>query len=243
MPTSVLENTGAPAEGEVLGLSPEPVSPERRLAWAGAVSACAHLALFLFVWLASADSVKRSAAPELSVFVVLQDRGVDEEHDRAGPVAAPAAPTAGFREQLLSATGPSRSASVRSQPPDVVTAPPADASPTDAPSADASTAEDSAPSDSPPQEAAVVTTIAPSDSEAPVRAEPSVPPASAAVRTVEQSVLTRWVMQSAQKLQDVNLRQARLSLQHEGREYVAQLQRRPAADSMDLDRVIVEITI
>jgi hypothetical protein len=49
-------------------------------------------------------------------------------------------------------------------------------------------------------------------------------------------------MQAAQKLQDANLRQARLSLQHEGRQYVALLERRPAADSMDIERVTVVIS-
>jgi hypothetical protein len=49
-------------------------------------------------------------------------------------------------------------------------------------------------------------------------------------------------MQAAQKLRDANLRQARLSLQHEGRQYVALLERRPAADSMDIERVTVVIS-
>ena len=49
-------------------------------------------------------------------------------------------------------------------------------------------------------------------------------------------------MQAAEKLRDLSLRQARLSLMHEGRQYVALLERQPAADSMDLERMTVEIT-
>ncbi|TLZ40120.1 MAG: hypothetical protein E6K23_10980 [Gammaproteobacteria bacterium] len=71
---------------------------------------------------------------------------------------------------------------------------------------------------------------------------PVAQPAGIDIPAVQRSVLTRWVMQAAEKLRDVNLRQARLSLMHEGRQYVALLERQPAADSMDLERMTVEIT-
>src|SRR5205823_9082592 len=71
---------------------------------------------------------------------------------------------------------------------------------------------------------------------------PVAPPAGIDIPAVQRSVLTRWVTQAAEKLRDVNLRQARLSLMHEGRQYVALLERQPAADSMDLERMTVEIT-
>ena len=238
MPTSTLENSADPAACDALGISVEPESPNRRLACAGALSACLHLALFLTVGLATIESMKPSAAPELRLYLESQVHGRDEEHDRAGPLAAGAAPASSSSEELLSAATPSRSPGVHSRPsPAVPTAPSADAAP-----AVSGSQPGSAETDSPAEEAAVVTTTGASDSEAPASAGPVAKPASVEVPRVEQSVLTRWVMQAAQKLRDVNVRRARLSLHHEGREYVASLERRPAADSMDIERMTVEIT-
>jgi len=237
-------------------------SPDRRIVWAGAASAGVHLLLLLTIGVASVESMKPISAPELRVYVESQDRGREDEHDRAGPVEAPAAPTTDSREELLSAAAPSRSRVVGSQPrtvaPPALPAPvtPSEASPSNLPSG----------SDSPSGEAAVLTTTAPSDSEAPVSVAPVTPVASVApvapvtpvtpvapiapvappagidIPAVQRSLLTRWVMQAAEKLRDVNLRQARLSLMHDGRQYVALLERQPAADSTDLERMTVEIT-
>ena len=239
MPTSALENAADPAAPAVafeLGLLPE--SPDRRIAWASALSVGLHLLLFLMIGVASVESMKPNSAPELSVYVESRDIGRDAEHDRAGPVETPAAPTTRPSEELLSAAAPSRSSTVRSQPRTAApTAPPADTTPSAT-----SSREGSAESDAPSAETAVLTTTGDSDSEAPAYAEPVAKEPSFYIPTAQQSMLTRWVMQAAQKLQDANVRQARLSLQHEGRQYVALLERRPAADSMDIERVTVEIT-
>src|SRR5947208_6686685 len=97
-----------------MGLAAE--SPDRRIVWAGAASAGVHLLVFLTIGVASVESMKPSSAPELRVYVESQDRGRQDEHDRAGPVEAPAAPTTESREELLSAAAPSRSRVVGSQP-------------------------------------------------------------------------------------------------------------------------------
>jgi hypothetical protein len=75
-----------------------------------------------------------------------------------------------------------------------------------------------------------------------VPASPAEPPPAIDIPAAQRSVLSRWVMQAVTKVDDSNLRQGRLSLQHEGRRYVASFERRPAADSMDVERMIVEIT-
>jgi hypothetical protein len=238
VPTA-LENTADPAAPAVafeIGMVPE--SPNRHIAWASALSVGLHVVLFLTIGVASIESMKPNSAPELRVYVESQDVGRDAEHDRAGPSEAPAAPTTSASEELLSAATPSRSSGVRSQPTrSAPTAPPADTTPSAT-----SSRQGSAESDSPSEEAAVLTTTGDSDSEAPAHAESVAKEPSIDIPTVQQSMLTRWVMQAAQKLQDANLRQAHLSLQHEGRQYVALLERRPAADSMDIERVTVEIT-
>src|SRR5438270_7670539 len=97
-----------------MGLAAE--SPNRRIVWAGAASAGVHLLLLLTIGVASVESMKQSSAPELRVYV-------EDEHDRAGPVEAPVAPTTDSREELRSAAAPSRSRVVGSQPRTV--APPA----------------------------------------------------------------------------------------------------------------------
>jgi len=239
VPTAVLENTvdpAAPAAAFETGMVPE--SPNRRIAWASALSVGVHVLFFLTIGLASLESVKPNSAPELQVYVESQDVGRDAEHDRAGAVEAPAAPTTRSREELLSAAAPSRSSGVQSPPRrSAPGAPPAESA------ADATSSEQgSGETDSPSEEAAVVTTTGASNREAPSYAEPGAKQPSIDIPTVQQSMLSRWVMQAAQKLQDANLRQGRLSLRHEGREYVALLERRPAANSMDIERVLVEIT-
>src|SRR5437763_6295931 len=111
--------------------------------------------------------MKKSSATELQVYV-------EKEHDRAGPVEAPVAPTTDSREELLSAAAPSRSRVVGSRPrtvaPPALPAPvtPSEASPGNVPSGSAS----------PSGDAAVLTTTAPSDSEAPVLVAPVTPVAS-----------------------------------------------------------------
>jgi len=125
-----------------MGLAAE--SPNRRIVWAGAASAGVHLLLLLTIGVASVESMKPSSAPELRVYVESQDSGPEDEHDRAGPVEAPAAPTTDSREELLSAAAPSRSRVVGSRPrtvaPPALPAPvtPSEASPANVPSGSAS---------------------------------------------------------------------------------------------------------
>jgi len=239
VPTSALEinaDPAAPAAAFETGVVPE--SPNRRIAWASALSVGLHVMFFLTIGLAGLESVKPDSAPELRVYVEAQDLGRDAEHDRAGPVEAPAAPTTRSREELLSAAAPSRSSSVQSPPrASAPSAPPAESA-----AGAISSGEGPGETDSPSEEAAVVTTTGDSDGEAPSYAEPGAKQPSIDIPSVQQSVLSRWVMQAAQKLQDANLRQGRLSMRHEGRQYVALLERRPAANSMDIERVVVEIT-
>jgi hypothetical protein len=256
VPTSQLETAAAPAAHDPLGIGVAQESPNRRLAWAGGVSGAVHLLFFLAIGIASVDSMRPSSAPELRVYVESQDRGQDDEHDKAGPAAEPGAPAAGSSEELLSAAAVNRPADARSMPrtiasgapaPQVAPIPqsapalPVEPTPQAAPSADDSGAGAGA-SDAPSESVAVLTTTGASASEAPASAAPAARPASVGIPAAQRSLLSRWVMQAAQKLRDVNLRQARLSLQHEGREYVALLERRPAADNMDIERVIVEIS-
>jgi len=240
VPTSALENTVDPAAREAFEGSGAPESPNRRIAWAGALSVGLHLVLLLTIGVAGVESMKPSSAPALRVYVESRpSRRDDDEQDRSGPVEAPAAPAARpGEEELLSAAAPSRSSSVRSRPRTAApTAPPADAA-----SSTTASQDESAESTSPSEEAAVVTTTGASESEAPGHAEPAARQPGVDIPAAQQSMLSRWVMQAAQKLQDANLRQARLSLQHEGRQYVALLERRPAADSMDIERVTVVIS-
>ncbi len=237
MPTTALGNTEAPPAHDALEISVAAESPNRRIACAGAVSAAVHLLVLLTIGVAAFESRRPSSAPELRLYVELQDRGRDEEHDRAGPAEAAEAPAPGPREELLTAATPSRSPSVRSQPQTVALGPPPAPVTPQAESSENGAAE----SDSPSEPTAVLTTTGASDSEVPVSAAPVARPPSIDIPAAQQSVLTRWVMQAAEKLQDVNLRQARLSLQHRGRQYIASLERRPAADSMDIERVTVEI--
>ena len=240
VPTSALESTVHPAALDAFEISLAPESTNRRIAWAGALSVGLHLVLLLTIGVAGVESMKPSSAPALRVYVESQPSlRDDDERDRSGPVEAPAAPASRpGQEELLSAAAPSRSSSMRSQPrPAAATAPPADTAASTTASQD-----ESAESTSPSEEAAVVTTTGASESEAPGHAEPAAKQPGVDIPAAQQSMLSRWVMQAAQKLQDANLRQARLSLQHEGRQYVALLERRPAADSMDFERVTVEIT-
>ena len=237
--TTALENTEAPPAHDALEINVPAETPNRRIAWTGAVSAAVHLLLLLTVGVATFESRRPNSAPELRLYVELEDQGRDEEHDRAGPVEAkqPAAPVEAPKERLLSAATPSRSTSVRSQPQTV--APAAPPSPVTAPaeSSDSGTAE----SESPPEPAAVLTTTGESEREVPVSAAPAAPPPGIDIPAKQQAVLSRWVMNAVEKLQDANKSQGQLTLRHDGREYIATLERIPAADSMEIERVKVEI--
>jgi len=238
-PTLALENTrDPPAQESTLELPTARGSPNRHIAGAGAFSAFLHLALLLTIGIASREATKPSSAPELGLSIVLED-GRDTEHDRAGPVESSAAPTPKPLEELLVAVGGPRSSNI--EPPPVMAAPAApptqDATPNDATPSDGPARGDSA-----PEEPGVLTTFGASDSDAAAPAEASERAPRLAMPVPQQAMLTRWVMKAAQGLQDANLRQARLSLQHEGRQYIALLDRRPAADDMDIERVVVEIT-
>lgn len=237
--TTALENTEAPPGNDALEINVPAEKPNRRIAWTGAASAAVHLLLLLTVGVATFESRRPNSAPELRLYVEREDQGSDEEHDRAGPVEEkpPAAPVQAAKERLLSAATPSRSRSVRSKP--LTVAPAAPPSPVTPPveSSDSGTAE----SESPPEPAAVLTTTGESEREVPVSAAPAAPPPGIEIPARQQAVLSRWVMNAVEKLQDAHRTQAQLTLRHEGREYIATLERVPAADSMEIERVKVEI--
>lgn len=284
MPASALETTASAAARDNFEIEAAAESPNRRIACAGAVAAALHLLLFLVIGVASIESRRPSSAPEISVYVESQDRGRDDEHDRAGPAEAATAAATSAKEELLSAAEPSRPSSVGSQAitvnqghhPGSRPEPPVPAVPT-APAA----ADGSADGASPLQAAAVLTTTGASERSAAASTAPAAQPSDSALTAsiaqptetaapvpapsmqtadidapaspveqppaiempaTQQSLLTRWVMQAAEKLNDMNLRQGRLSLQHEGRQYTASFERQPAADATDIDRLKVEIT-
>ena len=234
--------------------------PNRRIVCAGAVAAALHLLLFLAIGVSSTESKRPSSAPEINVYVELQDRGRDDEHDRAGPAEAAAAPATTKAEELLSSAEPSPAPVNRTVG---RTAPRVPVTPAEPAGGDAS-----AGGDLPFDAAAVLTTtgasersamastapvaqptgteasVAPAEqlAEIEIPAPPAEPPPAIGIPAAQQSLLSRWVMQAVTKVDDSNLRQGRLSLQHEGRRYVASFERRPAADSMDIERMTVEIT-
>ena len=224
--------------------------PNRPMVWAGALSALLHLVLLLTIGVASFKSSAPSSAPELRLYVEPAD-GRDTERDMAGPVERPAAPITKPSEEVLASLAGTRSTPVRSPARQArPSAPPtpddtrADSTPSTGDSApEASPSAGSVSSDSPAAESAVITTVGVSDREEPAQSvaatqqQPHV-----AIGSAQQSMLARWIAQAAQGLQDANLAQARLSLQHHGRRYTAFLERRPASDEMDMDRVKVEIT-
>jgi len=225
--------------------------PNRPMVWAGAFSALLHLLLLLTIGVAGfKSSAPPSLAPELRLYVEPAD-GRDTERDMAGPVERPAAPITKPSEEVLASLAGTRSTPVRSPARQArPSAPPtpddtrADSTPSTGDSApEASPSAGSVSSDSPAAESAVITTVGVSDREEPAQSvaatqqQPHV-----AIGSAQQSMLARWIAQAAQGLQDANLTQARLSLQHQGRRYTAFLGRRPATDEMDIDRVKVEIT-
>jgi hypothetical protein len=223
---------------------------DRPMVWAGAFSALLHLLLLLTIGVAGFKSSAPSSAPELRLYVEPAD-GRDAERDMAGPVERPAAPIIKPSEEVLASLAGIRSTTVGSLPRQARPSTPptpddsrGDSTPSTGDSAPAATpSTGSLPSDSPAAEGAVITTVGVSDREEPAQAvaarqqQPQV-----AVGSAQQSMLAHWIAQAAQGLQDANLTQARLSLQHKGRQYTAFLERRPATDEMDIDRVKVEIT-
>jgi hypothetical protein len=216
-----------------------PQSPNRSIACAGALSVAAHALALLFVGIAAVHSSRPSSVPELRVTLDVQEGRRDAEHDRAGPIQTPSAPTSRPREELLSATRPSPRAQLRAAQPAV---------PPLAPQVSATVANAFSPGDSalenqvPAAAEQAVTTTAESDRDAAAPAAAAAERSSIDIPTAQQTQLSRWVMQAARTLQDANLRRAELALQHEGRRYVAQLERQPAADSMGIEHLTVTIT-
>ena len=237
MAASALEDThDYPASAAALEMASVCESPKRRIAWAIALSALLHAVVLLTLGLSGRDSARRDYAPEPRLSVELQS-GRDTEHDQAGPVERPAAPTVKPREELAAASA-SRWSGIPSPPGAIARVAPAPAQ--NDSTADATQADGSVQSDSPPEETPVVTTQADSDRQAAARVEGA--RQQVALSRAQQSRLAQWVIRAAQGLQDAGLREARLSLEHEGRRYVAALQRRPVANDMDIEHVNVEIT-
>lgn len=248
MPT--FEDTHDPSTSAVTADIAAGPPSNRPMVWAGAFSALLHLLLLLTIGLAGFKSSTPSSAPEIRVFVEPSD-GRDAEQDMAGPVERPAAPITKPAEEVLASLAGIRSTTVR---PPARQAPPSappipddtrsDSTPSTGGSApDATASTGSVSSDSPAEEGAVLTTVGVSDREAPAQAvAASQQQPQVAIGSAQQSMLARWISQAAQGLQDANLTQARLSLQHQGRRYTAFLERRPASDEMGIDRVKVEIT-
>ena len=232
-----LEETYDPSRSAVtVDVATGPPS-NRPIVWAGAFSALLHLLLLLTIGLASFQSSAPSSAPELQLYVEPAD-GRDTETELAGPVERPAPITKPSEEVLASLTG-TRSTTVLSPPRRAhASAPP---TPDDSRS-DATPSIGSVPGDWPAREGAVVTTVGVSDREEPAPAEAARQEQPRVAVGGAQEMLARWIVQAAQGLQDANLAQARLSLQHKGRQYTAFLERRPATDEMGVDHVKVEIT-
>jgi len=226
---SALEDTQDPAK--------------RRIAWAIALSALLHTVLLVTLGLSGRDSARRDYAPELRLSVELQS-GRDTEHDQAGPIEHRAAPTVKPREEFAAASA-SRWSGIPS-PPGATVARVSPAPAQDDTRNDGTALDGSVRTDSPPEETPVVTTQGDSDRQAASSAEGAGQeqeiPQPVALSRSQQSRLAQWVMRAAQGLQDANLRETRLSLEHEGRRYLAVLQRRPAANDMDLEHINVEIT-
>jgi hypothetical protein len=222
---------------------------ERPVLWAGAVSVLLHALLFLAIGLASFTSHTTGSAPELRLYVESSDSG-DAEREPAGTVERPAPPVARPSQAVLASRTGVRSPVIQSpSAAETPSAPPKpDETPdnaiptTDSAALDPGPSTGSAEGESPAVEAAVLTSVGPSEREEPVHAEVAKPPQPGVPIGSAQKILARWILKAAQRLQDSNQTQARLSLQHKGRRYAAVLERRPAADEMGIDRLRVEIS-
>jgi len=148
------------------------------------------------IGVASVESMKPNSAPELSVYVESQDIGRDAEHDRAGPVERPAARPPGKRRiAFCGCTQSILRCAVAAGDGGPPTAPAGGHSP----SATSSRERVGRERCTVPRKRRVLTTTGDSDSEAPAYAEPVAKEPSFYIPTVA-IMLTRWVMQAAQKL-------------------------------------------
>jgi len=214
-------------------------SANKPIRWAMALSVALHIAVLIAIGLVSLHTDEGEQVPELRLNVELQD-GHDSERET---------PPAEKRAAALMAR------STEMQPPTPPAAPPVHAEPF--PSAAASTpepgisessndpsplhVESEAPSGA-PGDAEVLVASADSSYDVPQPAETPQPRAEEIeIPQAQQATLTRWITKEAQGLQDSDLTQARMTWQHDGREYVAHLTRQPAVESTAIERVAVEI--
>ena len=256
VPTITLEDAhdpGAPAATVELRAEPP---PNRAIVRAAVVAAALHALLLLTVGLNRPHSAAPNSAPELRLYVDASG-GRDSEQDLAGPVEQPAAPIRKAQEELVASAAPSRAAPAPLPAPEpaateTVTARAAPVDPGNGenpPLLDTAASSGSASGETPAETAAVVSTVGESDREVPGGA-PAAPArqaiteevAGVAMATPQRSKLASWVEHAARSLQDANLTQAHLSLQHDGRRYTAFLERRPPATETGIERVTVEIT-
>jgi hypothetical protein len=225
---------------------------KRPIVWAGTLSALLHLLLFSVLGLPSFHSSVPSPVPEMWLRLEAAAQGATAR-DAASPVEPPAAPAGRTPEELLTAAASARPVATQSRPRmPAPTAEPAEAAtasessapaPADDSVATATASTGPAHADAPAGESPLLTTESVSDRTVPVPAEAaSAPPPGIVISSGQESMLSRWVVQAVQHLQEANLTQARLSLQHRGHRYTARLERHPAADAMGIDRVSVEIT-
>jgi len=216
---------------------------------AGAVSVSLHALLLLAIGLLSFESRTPGSAPELRLYIESIDSG-DADREPAGPVERPAAPVAKPREEVLASRAGTRSPVIES--PSGAVTPAVPPKPDEIRDVSIPSTGDSAPdpgpssgsdqSDSPAVEAAVVSTVGPSEREEPPAEAAKPPQPGVPIGEAQESVLAHWILKAAQRLQEANQTQARLSLEHKGRRYSAFLERRPAADEMGIDRLRVEIS-
>jgi len=209
----------------------------RPIVWAGAFSVMLHV-LLLALALASFHAATPSAAPEIRALIESAS-GRDTAYEFAGTVEPAATPTISTTAQVLTSVASLKSSIARpaSRKPRTPAPPTVDEPPGD------STSIGPVEDESPRVEDTVVTTAAPSDREEPAQAEVTKQPQPGiAVSQTQESLLARWIVQAAQRLQEAKAGQARLSLSHRGRQYTALLERRPATDETGVDRVKVEIT-
>jgi hypothetical protein len=247
VPTPALEE---PYDSSASALLGDVIGKERPppMVWAGAASALLHLVLLLTLGLSGLRSATQGSTPELRLHVEPSYGYSSEGEATAASTPAPAQPiTRPAAEALASPAG--RRSVVQQRPAKLDASPrqpPASAGTDAAGSSSAATYETEAPAVAAAGDPAgepVVTTVGTSEREQQTAGEANAPTSPGrALSGAQESMLARWILQAAQSLQHANLKQAQLLLHHDGRQYSAVLERRPAADAMDIDRVNVEIS-
>ncbi|MBV8497273.1 MAG: hypothetical protein JO361_10865 [Gammaproteobacteria bacterium] len=255
MPASLLEeakDSGVPA---VLAADGSRSTCNRRLLWAGAGSLLVHLLVLLTLGPPGYHSSAPASAPELRLYVDPTYGGADAGEAAAAPPSAAAAELPPRKDTILATAAHAGAPTLRAPAPAPATVSSSGADPEHAGGSDEGGTGDAAASSAttPANPAGDTDTVLTTISVSPARA--AAPPGAgldeaaggapqmvaAAIGGAQKSVLERWIVQAAQRLRGANLARARLSFRHAGHDYTAVLERRPAANAMDLEHVNVEI--